>query len=535
MSYVLEWWHVGGEEEAQEGRVDHDHQRPQSPGYAHLGLTMLLLYILAHCGNLDDVRRAWYGPGCPACEDNLVAVLEVSGLPGGLDGPLEAVLQGPGLFPVDGDNTPHQREHPDSVLDGAYGQDLVGRPEAGDPYAREPRLGRGQDGFGLEVFCKLAGRVGNGVVAVTPPPGSRGRDVPPVVDSPFRGPADPLHLLHALHRVAPDGRLPGEHYRVGPIEDRVGHIRDLGARGTGVPDHGVEHLGSHDDRLAEAPAARHHAFLLYGDPLGGELDSKIPARDHYAVRGAYDLLGVVYGLVLLDLGDNGRVAAELSYPLLDLPDLVRRAHEGHRHPVRVELLHPETQILDVLGRKTPYGQGRVREVEPLVGRDRAAFQNLADDLAILDALNPQPDEAVVYEETVPGADIVGQVLVRGRETARVPREVSRGDHEPAALYQLGVALHFAGPDLGSLDVLQNGDVTPQLPGGAAYDLGVLQVHAVLAVGEVEPRHVHPGPHERPDGLLRRGGRTQGRDYLRPAQRQPSPPGLTLGLKAARPG
>ena len=134
-----------------------------------------------------------------------------------------------------------------------------------------------------------------------------------------------------------------------------------------------------------------------------------------------------------------------------------------------------------------------------------------------------------------GAYVVGQPLVCGREPARVPREVSGRDHDPAALYQLRLALYFAGPDLGSLDVLQNGDVAPKLPGAAAYDLGVLQVHAVLAVGEVEPRHVHPGTHERPDGLLRGGGRTQGRDYLRPAQRQPSLSGFTLGLKAARPG
>src|SRR5829696_5892052 len=114
--------------------------------------------------------------------------------------------------------------------------------------------------------------------------------------------------------------------------------------------------------------------------------------------------------MLLDLGDNRRVAAELLYPLLDLLDLVRRAHEGHRHPVRVELLHPETQVLDVFGRETPYGEGRIGEVEPLVGRDRATLQDLADDLAILDALHPQPDEAVVYEETMAGAHVVGQLL-----------------------------------------------------------------------------------------------------------------------------
>ena len=46
-----------------------------------------------------------------------------------------------------------------------------------------------------------------------------------------------------------------------------------------------------------------------------------------------------------------------------------------------------------------------------MGRDRAAFNDLADDLAILDALDPQPDEAVVYEETMAGAHVVGQALV----------------------------------------------------------------------------------------------------------------------------
>src|SRR5215217_5571427 len=59
---------------------------------------------------------------------------------------------------------------------------------------------------------ELAGRVGNGVVAVAPPPGSRGRDVPPVVDCTFGSPADPLHLLHALLGKTAHGRLPREHH-----------------------------------------------------------------------------------------------------------------------------------------------------------------------------------------------------------------------------------------------------------------------------------------------------------------------------------
>src|SRR5215210_2189689 len=492
---------------------------------------MLLLHVLAHRRDLDDVRRARHRAGGPTREDDLIAVLEIPDLPGGLDGPPEAVLQRAGLFPVDGDNTPDQREHPDGVLDRAYGQDLVGRPEAGNPYAGEPRLGRGQDGFGLQVLRELAGRMGYGIVAVAPSPGSRGRDVPPVVDSPLRGPADPLHLLHALLRVAADSRLPREHHGVGPVEDRVGHVGDLGARRTGVPDHGVEHLGGHDNGLAAAPAPRPYALLLYGDSLGGELDREIPARHHDAVRCPNDVLDVVYGLVLLDLGDDGRVAAEFLDLFFDLPDLVSRAHERHRHPVGAEFLHPETQILDVLRREAPYGEGRVGEVEPLVGRDRAAFEDFAGDLAVLDALDPQPDEAVVYEQTMAGTHVVGQALVRGREPASVAREVSGGQHDPATLHELRVALDFAGPDLGPLNVLQDGDVTSQLFRGVAHDPGVVQVHAVLAVGEVEPRNFHPGADERPYGLLRGGGRTQRRDDLRPAQRQ-SP---LLGLKAARPG
>src|SRR5215207_1815893 len=155
LKYVLERWDIGGEEEADEGRVDHDHQRPQSPWHVHPGLAMLPLTVLSDGGHLDDVRGARHGPRGSAGEDDLIPVLEVSDLPGGLDGLPEAVLQGACLFPVDRDDTPHKRQHPDRVLDGAYGQDLVRWPEAGNPYAREPCLGGGQDCLRLQVFGEL--------------------------------------------------------------------------------------------------------------------------------------------------------------------------------------------------------------------------------------------------------------------------------------------------------------------------------------------------------------------------------------------
>src|ERR671921_116609 len=467
---------------------------------------MLPLHVLAHRRNLDDVRRARHGSRRPARKYNLVAILEVSALPGGLDGLPETVLQGARLIAMDGGYAPHQRKHPDRVLDGAYGQDLVRRPEAGDSDAREPRLGRGQDGLGFQVFGQLAGGVGNGVVAVAASPGGRGGDVAPVVDGALRGAADALHLLHAPLREAPDGRLAREHHRVGPVEDGVGHVGDLGTRRAGVPDHGVEHLRGHDDRFAQAPATGDHALLLDGHPLGGELDGEVPAGHHDAVGGRDDVLNVVYGLVLFDLGDDRRVAAELFYPLLDLPDLVGRAHEGHGHPVGMQLLHPEAQVLHVLGREPPDGERGVGEVQALVGRDGATFQDLADHLAVLYALHAQAYEAVVDEQAIAGGYVVGQVLVGGGEPARVAREVPGGEHHAASLHQLCPVFHVSGPDLRPLHVLQDGDVAARLPGHAADDLGVFQVHAVLAVGEVEPGYVHPGVNQGRYGLLGRSRR-----------------------------
>ncbi len=241
-------------------------------------------------------------------------------------------------------------------------------------------------------------------------------------------------------------------------------------------------------------------------------------------------------LVLLDLGDDGRVAAELFYPLLDLPDLVRRAHEGHGHPVRVELLHPETQVLDVLRREAPDGERGVREVQPLVGGDGAAFEDLADDLAVLDALDAQADEAVVDEQAVAGAHVVGQVLVGGGEPARVPDEVSGGDERPG----------FPPPAPSLPRPRRSGSWAPARPARwrrcapcssamPAHDLGVLQVHAVLAVGEVEPRNVDPGPDEGPRWPPRRRSRALASLLSSSCATSDPSSRLTLGLKAARPG
>src|SRR5215211_4900103 len=108
------------------------------------------------------------------------------------------------------------------------------------------------------------------------------------------------------------------------------------------------------------------------------------------------------------------------------------------------------------------------------------------------------------------------MLVGRGEPARVADEVARRNDDPVPLHELRAVLDLAGSDLGSLEVLHNRHVAARLLRGRSDDLGVLQVHRVVAVAEVEPRHVYADPDQGPYAL-RRGGRwPQSCDYLRPA-------------------
>ncbi len=153
----------------------------------------------------------------------------------------------------------------------------------------------------------------------------------------------------------------------------------------------------------------------------------------------------------------------------------------------------------------------------------------------VDALDPQPDQAVVYEEAVARPHVVDEPVVGGREPARVADEVPRGDDDLVALDQARAALDLAGPDLRPLQVLHHGHVAPELLGRGAHDLGVVQVHVVVAVAEVEPGHVYPDPDQGLYALPRGGRGPERRDDLGPAHRQIPSPALTLGLNAIRPG
>ena len=145
---------------------------------------------------------------------------------------------------------------------------------------------------------------------------------------------DARHRLDRLHRELADRALAREHHGVGAVEDRVRHVRGLGARRPRVLDHALEHLGGGDHDLAGRVGRGDDPLLGDRHVLGAELDAQVAARDHHAVGRRQDRLQVVERLRLLDLRDHRRAPRRASATsAFACSTSCGLAHEGQRHEV----------------------------------------------------------------------------------------------------------------------------------------------------------------------------------------------------------
>ena len=115
----------------------------------------------------------------------------------------------------------------------------------------------------------------------------------------FRGAHDPRHGADGVLRVAADGGLAGEHDGVRAVEDGVCDVGGFRAGRAGVLDHGVEHLGGHDDGLGVLAGDLDGALLHERHLLQRHLDAEVTAGDHDGVEGEDDRFEGVDGLRLL--------------------------------------------------------------------------------------------------------------------------------------------------------------------------------------------------------------------------------------------
>ena len=147
---------------------------------------------------------------------------------------------------------------------------------------------------------------------------------------------DVPHGLDDLDGVGPHRGFPAQHDGVGAVKHRIGHVRHLRAGGRDALDHGLHHLGGHDDRLAVALAQPDDPLLYHRHLLHRHLDPEVTPGDHDGVRGLDNALQVIYRLGLFDLGDDARMAVRRFDALAQVHHIGRGSHETQAHPVHAE-------------------------------------------------------------------------------------------------------------------------------------------------------------------------------------------------------
>ena len=146
-------------------------------------------------------------------------------------------------------------------------------------------------------------------------------------------------------------------------------------------------------------------------------------------------------------------------------DVLRRADERQRHVVHRQVQR-EAQVVDVLVRQRRHADRHPGQRQPLVVGDLAALDDQAEDVGALDVDHREGELAVVDQQPVTDADVVGQALVGVETRSAVPCDVVDGDADPAAgLPDTGPVGERAEPDLGALQVGQDGDRAAGAVGG----------------------------------------------------------------------
>ncbi|MGX1121257.1 hypothetical protein RKD37_006620 [Streptomyces ambofaciens] len=231
-------------------------------------------------------------------------------------------------------------------------------------------------------------------------------------------------------------------------------------------------------------------------------------------KGRDDVLDVLHGLRLLDLGDDGQAAALLVHDAVHVQDVPPAAHEGERDDVEAAAQRP-AQVVLVLLRQGGHGHRDAGQVEALVVGDHAALDHPGAHPGPVDAGHLQADLAVVDEDALTGGDVLGEARVRRTAGVAVARDaVLDGDGEAVTAFkEYGPFTEVAEADLRALKVGEGADAAARLVGRLAYPAVALFVFGVGAVAEIEAGDVHTGVDQVLDLVVRVGGGPKSTDDL----------------------
>src|SRR5438270_5830810 len=152
------------------------------------------------------------------------------------------------------------------------------------------------------------------------------------------------HHADGLARILSACSFSRKHYSIAAIEDRIGYVAGLSARGPRVFDHRLKHLRGRNHWLAPCGGTPDHMFLDYRDLLRRHFYAKIAARHHHAVGNFEYLLKMFDRLRLLQLRDYPDIATEFADLFPNSLHIGCRSNKGYSNNVHT-VCQSELEIL----------------------------------------------------------------------------------------------------------------------------------------------------------------------------------------------
>ena len=302
---------------------------------------------------------------------------------------------------------------------------------------------------------------------------------------------DGSHHLQCLHRVLAVGGLAGQHHSIGAVVYCIRNVGHLGTGRTGIPDHGIQHLGSGDDQLALVVALPDDFLLKLRQHLGLNLNAQIASGHHDAVGLLDDLVQIVKTLLGLNLCDDLHVRAGILNDLANLTNGIGVPYEGGCHEI-IAHLDTELDVLDILVGQGRKADGYVGHIHALALAQLAAVHDSTVNLGAVNLIYGQSDETVIDENGVARLHILVQSGIVDVHALCIAHTLlcCEGDVHALCQRHLLVVLQDAGTNLRSLGIQQGCDGTSAFLAGLLQKRQSLQVLVVVTVRKIKTCHIH---------------------------------------------
>ena len=205
--------------------------------------------------------------------------------------------------------------------------------------------------------------------------------------------------------------------------------------------------------------------------------------------------------------------AVLFEDVADLLHVLRLTHERRGDKVKF-ILHGEQDVFLILCGQGRQAELRVRHVDALFRGDRATVADGAVDVAVVDAVDDELDQAVVDQDPGTLFDVAGEFFIRDRKLLVGTDDILVADDDLSPFDEVGFsAFKFTRSDFRPLGVEQKCDRQVEL---LTDPLHAVDPGLVLLVGtmrEIQSRDVHAREHQLTNDLVGIRRRTESTDDL----------------------